>query len=53
MIRFLEDRVLLSGGTVKAGEERSFSPEDEAAFVANGVAEPVAAKVKKEVTDNG
>lgn len=53
MIRFLEARELIRGGIVQAGEERSFSPEEEAAFVANGVAEPVnTAAKKKEVTGN-
>jgi hypothetical protein len=45
------DRDLLDRGVVRAGEERSFSPEEEAAFVANGVADPVVVKPKKEVID--
>lgn len=44
MIKFTEDRILIDGSTVSAGEERSFSPEDEAAFIANGVAIDATAK---------
>ena len=47
-IEFLEARQLLSGGEVKAGEIRSFSPEVEEAFINNGVAKAVDVKKGKE-----
>lgn len=54
-IIFIEERELLDGSKVEAGKEQTFSPEEEAAFVANGVAVPAPAKTAKarEVTDNG
>ena len=52
MIKFIEDRQIIGGGIVKAGEVKKFSPEEEAAFIANGVAEAVADK-KTEVKGNG
>jgi len=52
MIKFKEERQIIGGAIVKAGETRTFSPEEEAAFIANGVAEAVVEK-KAEVKSNG
>lgn len=47
-IIFREDRELVDGGRVEAGKiYDTFSPEDEAAFVANGVADLVAPEAAK------
>lgn len=55
-IIFNEERELVDGSTVEAGKEYTFPPEEEAAFVGNGVATlvPVKPTAKaKEVVDNG
>lgn len=52
MIRFIEDRQLLSGERVKAGDERDFGESENAAFVRNQVAEyvsPPAAAAGEEI----
>ena len=51
MIRFLETRELIGGEIVTAGEERSFSPEEEAAFIGNGVAVDATAKTTNKKAD--
>ncbi len=58
MIKFLEPRDLVGYGPVAEGDERTFTPELEAAYVANGIAvfvdpTPATGKTKKEVADNG
>lgn len=50
MIVFKEDRELLNGRKVRAGEEADFGPEENAAFVQNGVADWVDAGNKKKPT---
>lgn len=53
-IEFLEDRQLLSGELVKKGDIRTFEPDEEAAFIDNGVAKKVTTKAAaKEVSANG
>lgn len=56
-IRFKEQRRLLDNSIVEPDKDYTFSPEEEQAFVDNGVADfaPVKAPTKaaKEVTDNG
>lgn len=54
---FKEDRDLVSGGRVEAGKVYSYSPEEEQAFVDNGVAdfapEDTAGKKKPAITEGG
>ena len=54
-IIFKEDRDLISGGRVEGGKVYSYSPEEEQAFVDNGVADfaPEDSGKKKTVSTEG